>query len=80
MIIIFICLQFLSFVFCIIISNILIGMPNNIIHEKDNNNTKIITMEYYDYQNEYPENECRFCGEPCEKTYCNKQCERADED
>ena len=37
-------------------------------------------MEYYDYQNEYPENECRYCGEPCEKTYCDKQCERADED
>jgi hypothetical protein len=37
-------------------------------------------MEYYDYQNEYPENECRFCGEPCEKSYCDKQCERADED
>jgi hypothetical protein len=37
-------------------------------------------MEWYDYQNEYPENQCRFCGEPCEKTYCNKQCERADED
>lgn len=37
-------------------------------------------MEYYDYQNEHPENECRYCGEPCEKTYCDKQCERADED
>ena len=41
---------------------------------------KYTTMEWYDYQNEYPENECRYCGEPCEKTYCNKQCERADED
>lgn len=39
-----------------------------------------IIMEYYDYQNEHPENECRYCGEPCEKTYCDKQCERADED
>jgi len=37
-------------------------------------------MEYYDYQNEYPENECRYCGEPCENSYCDKQCERADED
>ena len=39
-------------------------------------------MEWYDFlnPNEYPENECRYCGEPCEKAYCDKQCERADED
>jgi hypothetical protein len=43
-------------------------------------NLKANIMEYYDYQNEYPENECRYCGESCEKTYCDKQCERADED
>ena len=31
--------------------------------------------------NEYPaeelENECRFCGEESEKTYCNKECKKA---
>jgi hypothetical protein len=39
-------------------------------------------MEWYDFlnPNEQPENECVFCGEPCEKSYCDKQCERADED
>lgn len=24
------------------------------------------------------ENECLFCGEPCEKTYCCKECRIAD--
>ena len=26
------------------------------------------------------ENECNFCGNPCEKTYCSKDCKRADLD
>jgi len=26
---------------------------------------------------DYPENECRFCGEPCEKTYCSNECKKA---
>jgi len=34
-------------------------------------------MEYYDYQNEHPENECKFCGEECEEKYCNSECKKA---
>lgn len=39
-------------------------------------------MEWYDFlnPNEYPENECRYCGSACDNAYCDKQCERADED
>ena len=43
---------------------------------------KYTTMEWYDFlnPNEYPENECGYCGEHCKNAYCDKQCERADED
>lgn len=27
---------------------------------------------------EEPENECSYCGVPCEKTYCSKDCKKAD--
>jgi hypothetical protein len=30
-----------------------------------------------EYQLEELENECRFCGEESEKTYCNKDCKKA---
>ena len=30
-----------------------------------------------EYQAEELENECRFCGEESEKTYCNKDCKKA---
>lgn len=26
---------------------------------------------------EYPENECAFCGEPCEGRYCDNNCKKA---
>lgn len=26
---------------------------------------------------EAPEKECGFCGEPCHKEFCNKECEKA---
>lgn len=26
---------------------------------------------------ETPENECAYCGEPCEKRYCNRDCKKA---
>ena len=26
---------------------------------------------------ETPENECVYCGEPCDKTYCNNDCKKA---
>jgi len=31
------------------------------------------------WNNEY-EDECAFCGEPCNGTYCSDDCERADND
>lgn len=36
-------------------------------------------MEHLDFLNpdEAPENECGFCGEECEKTYCNSNCRKA---
>lgn len=30
-----------------------------------------------DYEIEELENECRYCGEPCDKTYCDKNCKKA---
>lgn len=38
-------------------------------------------MENYDdwkqYLPELTENECSYCGEPCEKTYCDSNCKKA---
>jgi hypothetical protein len=38
-------------------------------------------MENYDNWKqqtpEHLENECAFCGEPCEKRYCDNQCKKA---
>ena len=33
------------------------------------------------YNNERPqeENECAFCGEPCEARYCDNNCKKGDE-
>ena len=40
-------------------------------------------MENYDNwkldTSEYPENECDFCGEPCDGSFCNSQCKKAHE-
>ena len=29
------------------------------------------------YQEEEKENECLYCGEECEHTFCNKECKKA---
>jgi len=30
-----------------------------------------------EYQEEEKENECGYCGEPCEKEFCNRECGKA---
>ena len=38
-------------------------------------------MENYDNWKQQtpdePENECSYCGQPCEKKYCNSNCKKA---
>ena len=33
-----------------------------------------------EYQIEELENECLYCGEECETTYCCRECKKADEE
>jgi len=34
-------------------------------------------MDTYTDKPDQLENECLYCGEPCEKTYCNSECRKA---
>lgn len=34
-------------------------------------------IDTYNNPPEYPEDECEFCGEPCEKSFCNSDCRKA---
>lgn len=34
-------------------------------------------MTDYDYPPEEKENECEYCGEPCDNHFCNRECEKA---
>lgn len=34
-------------------------------------------MEHYYYPYEELENECKYCGVPCEKRFCSKECDKA---
>lgn len=33
-------------------------------------------MDWYDFLNphEQPENECKYCGEPCDGEFCDRNC------
>ena len=35
-------------------------------------------LDMYDPSIDEPENECRYCGIPCEKMFCSKECFEAD--
>ena len=39
-------------------------------------------MEHLDFLNpdEAPENECSFCGNPCENEFCSKECLKANDE
>lgn len=33
----------------------------------------------WEYPPEEKENECTFCGEPCDKEFCSKECKKAND-
>ncbi len=34
-------------------------------------------LDTYNNPPEEKENKCAYCGEPCEKEFCNKECKKA---